>query len=136
MINHYLTAPSRVPMPNTTTATSRTVFDGGAHFESTSTKSPLGPSATPEQDAAPSAELVKTLQESLSRTGSAELRRIGVRIEGSHVLLSGHVSSFYLKQLAQEAMRRFTGEMQICNGLSVDGRQGGGQSDRRGPSPR
>lgn len=124
----YRTAPSRVPMPKTTIATSQTVFDGGGHFDLASTNVPPEQSAEPSgrsacltQDAPLPGELERILHDALAKAGSAELRRIRVRIEGSDVLLVGQVSSYYLKQLAQEAMRRFIGKMQICNCISVDG---------------
>lgn len=118
-------------MPKTTIAPSRTVFDGGAHFDRAPADTPSEQSAILKPATMPAEELEMIFRDALAKTGAAELRAIRVRVEGSKILLSGRVSTYYLKQLAQEAMRRLTGAMQICNSISVDDLKADGR--RRGP---
>lgn len=56
----------------------------------------------------------------LSASPIAELRRIRVQQEGDRVLLMGQVRSFYLKQMAQETVRRAGTGIHIVNSVSVD----------------
>ena len=56
----------------------------------------------------------------LSASPIADVRRIQVERKGDQVLLHGHVSSFYAKQMAQETVRRVVGELQIVNSVGVD----------------
>lgn len=55
----------------------------------------------------------------LEQTGYGDLRRIEVRIEDSRVCLSGRVSSFFLKQIAQCSVRSVPGVRAIQNDLTV-----------------
>lgn len=50
----------------------------------------------------------------------SDLRRIKVQQVGDRVLLQGNVRSFYAKQMAQETVRRASGDMQIVNSVEVD----------------
>jgi hypothetical protein len=47
------------------------------------------------------------------------LRRIGVEETETTVVLTGKVSSYYLKQLAQETIRSLCGQRQLVNRLEV-----------------
>ncbi|QDV44269.1 BON domain protein [Stieleria neptunia] len=59
-------------------------------------------------------------REILANSGSGELRQIEVNVRDGQVVLSGRVSSFYQKQLAQESLLPVAIGMQICNQLEVD----------------
>jgi hypothetical protein len=48
------------------------------------------------------------------------LRDIQVERNGERLILSGMVASFYLKQLAQEALRGITPGMRLMNEIVVD----------------
>ena len=56
----------------------------------------------------------------LAESPIAEVRRIRVEQQGDQVFLQGRVRSFYAKQMAQETIRRATGNLQIVNSVSVD----------------
>ena len=56
----------------------------------------------------------------LSESPIAEVRRIRVEQDGDRVLLQGRVRTFYAKQMAQETVRRASGELHIVNSVSVD----------------
>ncbi len=47
------------------------------------------------------------------------LRRIAVEETDTRVVLTGTVPSYYLKQLAQEAVRSLCGERQLLNRVEV-----------------
>jgi tRNA A37 methylthiotransferase MiaB len=55
-------------------------------------------------------------------TGSAlpQLRRLVVTVSEEEVVITGCVSSFYLKQLAQEAIRTSLGERRLRNLVEVN----------------
>lgn len=46
-------------------------------------------------------------------------RKVNVEADEGHVVLKGHVSSFFQKQMAQEAIRRVDGVQMIDNLLEV-----------------
>lgn len=48
------------------------------------------------------------------------LRELEVEQNGSSILISGKVNSFYQKQLAQEVVRTINPEVQIVNTIVVD----------------
>jgi hypothetical protein len=54
-------------------------------------------------------------------TGSPlpQLRRLVVTVNVDEVVITGQVSSFYLKQLAQEAVRPTIGERRLTNLVEV-----------------
>ena len=64
-------------------------------------------------------EKLKMLRDALAKAGQGELRRIRVGIDDRTVFLTGEVSSFYLKQAAQEAVRPYAIGLDICNELTV-----------------
>lgn len=55
----------------------------------------------------------------LSKSSIRELRHLQVDGVANELQLSGEVSSFYHKQLAQEAVRRVAGDMQVVNLVHV-----------------
>ena len=59
-------------------------------------------------------------QRILSECGQPELRRLCVTETEESVVLEGHVSRFYLKQLAQEVVRSATEGRRLINRVSVD----------------
>ena len=48
------------------------------------------------------------------------VRTLCVERHGRTLTLSGRVTSFYLKQLAQEAILEIAGELQVVNSVDVD----------------
>lgn len=57
--------------------------------------------------------------DALVRSGAPELRRVNVSVDDGRVMLFGSVSSYYLKQLAQESLRPCAIGMKIDNQLKV-----------------
>lgn len=55
----------------------------------------------------------------LAGAGSGELRRIQVNVTETAICLSGNVSSYYNKQLAQETLRPYADGLQIDNQIAV-----------------
>jgi hypothetical protein len=53
------------------------------------------------------------------------LRVLHVEREGESLLISGRVSSFYYKQLAQEVVRSVSEGLQVVNSIDVDEYQRG-----------
>jgi hypothetical protein len=71
------------------------------------------------------AEIQRRAQEALVNCPVAELRRLevvfeGVCLEDQSLLISGTVSSFYYKQLAEEVVRPFCEEIELFNVVLVD----------------
>ena len=50
-----------------------------------------------------------------------QLRRLMVTVSEVEVIITGEVSSFYMKQLAQEAVRPTLGERRLLNLVEVSG---------------
>lgn len=73
------------------------------------------------QESAPDTAI--RLGRALAESPVYELRDVRAAIENGKVVLSGTVSSFYHKQLAQEAVRAIAGpgEYEIINRISVRG---------------
>lgn len=55
----------------------------------------------------------------LARSSVGELRQVRVDRSENQIELSGHVRSYYHKQLAQEAVRPVTVGMQLINRVAV-----------------
>lgn len=64
--------------------------------------------------------LQNRLQQELSLSPIWEIRQVRVEQRGNSIYLEGRVKSFYLKQLAQETIRRAANELPIVNDLFVD----------------
>lgn len=61
-------------------------------------------STSPAEPAQPRDEKLKAqVQSSLGSTGYQQLRRIDVDVADGHVMLSGRVARYYLRQIAQQA---------------------------------
>lgn len=65
------------------------------------------------------AQLRRRIEGELRSSGHRPLWCVTLLVEDGTVLLEGTVSSYYLKQLAQEAVRRIDGVRRIDNGLTV-----------------
>ncbi len=63
--------------------------------------------------------LVERIRRELCRTGHGDLYCIAVMANRQWVELDGHVPTFYLKQVAQEVVRRIAPAHQIHNQLRV-----------------
>lgn len=59
-------------------------------------------------------------QQALCDSPIYDLRDIHVEESGTDLLLSGHVESFYHKQMAQELVRHLIGSVRVINAISVD----------------
>ena len=59
------------------------------------------------------------LRSALSQAGRGELKRIRVDVDGDTVRLRGRVTSYYLKQVAQEAIRPLAIGLRIDNRVQV-----------------
>jgi osmotically-inducible protein OsmY len=64
-------------------------------------------------------EVVKAAQEQLQASGYSDLRSITCEFREGVVVLRGRVTSFYLKQLAQETVRPLVGARAILNAVEV-----------------
>jgi hypothetical protein len=71
------------------------------------------------------------LNDELRRVGHGELRGVHIDVNEHGIVLQGKVSSYYLKQLAQEAIRPLSRSLRIRNQIHV-GRKNGG-SKQQGP---
>lgn len=120
-ISEARTIGSKVPIPERSASTIRKVFDGGAHFDVASSTDWKDPSIDTATNASVAADAEQVFQQALMKAGTAELRRVRVEIDRQEIQLFGRVSSFYLKQLAQEVLRPHAGEKQITNHLQVHG---------------
>jgi BON domain len=58
--------------------------------------------------------------ELLAESGQHELRRLSVTESDESVVLEGRVSRFYLKQLAQEAVRGIADGRRLINRIRVE----------------
>ena len=63
--------------------------------------------------------LLQEIQKALMSTGYAELQKIAVKFDGDQVSLCGSVSSYYQKQVAQEAAKRVEGVEVLQNEIRV-----------------
>ncbi|TWT83925.1 BON domain protein [Planctomycetes bacterium CA13] len=64
-------------------------------------------------------DIASAATEILSRSSVAELRKLRVDESGNELKLSGHVRSFYHKQLAQESVRPIAGGLRVINSVDV-----------------
>lgn len=55
----------------------------------------------------------------LSASPIYDLRELKVEVTAAGIVISGSVSSFYHKQLAQEAVRAVAGELEVINRVEV-----------------
>lgn len=66
-------------------------------------------------------EIVTAASAVLARSSITELRSLRVDEESNELQLHGNVGSFYLKQLAQEAVLPLAGTLQVVNHVDVRG---------------
>lgn len=64
-------------------------------------------------------ELYSLAQQALATNGVYALRDLTVEPYDNGLLISGAVSSFYLKQLAQEVVRAVAGTVDVVNSVRV-----------------
>ncbi len=64
-------------------------------------------------------ELVEAASAVLAQSSVAELRHLRVDQNENQLQLSGHVNSFYHKQLAQESIRHLVQDIKVLNRVSV-----------------
>jgi hypothetical protein len=71
------------------------------------------------QSAAADRELEQRILSSLQGQHVPSLRNVTVHAQQGHVLLRGHVTSFYAKQLSQHSARRLAGESRVVDEVRV-----------------
>lgn len=59
-------------------------------------------------------------KDALSSSPYHQLRRLEVHCDRQHVTISGRVSSFHLRQLAQATVRKACFPLPICDNIEVD----------------
>ncbi len=67
----------------------------------------------------PTASVVSRAVEALKRSAHPALRQLRVEETESVIVITGHVSSYYLKQLAQEAVMPVRGVRELRNQVTV-----------------
>ena len=67
----------------------------------------------------PTAPVVSGAAEALKRSTHPALRQLRVEETESAIVITGHVSSYYLKQLAQEAVMPVRGVRELHNRVTV-----------------
>ena len=65
-------------------------------------------------------EVQDQAQAALQTSPIFALRDLRVERDGSSLLISGRVSSYYYKQLAQEVVRSVAGGLQVVNSIDVE----------------
>ena len=60
-------------------------------------------------------------QSALAASPQPELRRLGVTVSEAEVFISGRVSCYYLKSLAQETVKRTADGKRVVNRVEVVG---------------
>ncbi len=73
----------------------------------------------PTAASAPTATVESLVQQQLQQSGYVELRAIDCNVSAGTVQLNGQLPSFYLKQTAQELVRRVAGVRGIRNHVQV-----------------
>lgn len=63
--------------------------------------------------------LVTEPTEALATSSLPQLRRLRVTVNEDEVIITGQVASYYLKQLAQEAIRPALGDRRLLNLVEV-----------------
>jgi len=78
------------------------------------------------QETAHAEDLARRVRLSIDRSHQQGLRLIDIEVVGDTVVLSGHVVTFHLKQLATAFARRVAGvvevvdRLEVCNGRTDD----------------
>jgi len=63
--------------------------------------------------------LPSTANEILTTSPLPQLRRLVVTVNEGEIVITGRVSSYYMKQLAQEALRSTVGDRRLLNHVEV-----------------
>lgn len=63
--------------------------------------------------------LIAQLKRAIRRATTNAVREFEVLLENDTVRLTGHCTSFYCKQLAQQAAMQFLGELSLANEIEV-----------------
>ncbi len=71
------------------------------------------------ESSSPDSELETSVRSSLQKTGYHQLRRLDVVVEDGQVKLSGRLPQFYLLQLAQQAVMKTAGVLNVDNGIEI-----------------
>jgi len=66
------------------------------------------------------ATIVTSAAHALKRSYYAALRRLSVEGTDGSIIISGNVSSYYMKQLAQEAVMPVRGSLKLVNRVTVE----------------
>ena len=66
------------------------------------------------------ATIVTTAAHALKRSYYAALRRLSVEGTDGSIIISGNVSSYYMKQLAQETVMPVRGSLKLVNRVNVE----------------
>jgi osmotically-inducible protein OsmY len=64
--------------------------------------------------------LSERIHDALNTNPHVPMQQVRIEAEDGHVVLKGQVSSFFQKQMAQEALRRVDGVQRIDNLLQVN----------------
>jgi hypothetical protein len=67
-------------------------------------------------------QVVSQAAHALKRSLHPALRHLRVETNDSDLIISGRVTSYYLKQLAQETIMPVRGELQLVNRIAVETR--------------
>ncbi len=67
----------------------------------------------------PAAGVARTVEELLRASARPDLRRLAVTATADEIVLTGVVSTFYLKQLAQELVRDAAAGRRLTNRIEV-----------------
>jgi len=73
------------------------------------------------QRVTPDGNLLKQVRQALVATGYPELQQVRVHVDGNDVALRGTVTTYYQKQLAQEAAMHIDGVESVSNGIVIAG---------------
>lgn len=65
-------------------------------------------------------QLTTQAAHALRRSSHPALRKLNVEDNEGHLVLSGRVTSYYLKQLAQETIMPHRGERKLVNNVHVE----------------
>jgi osmotically-inducible protein OsmY len=71
------------------------------------------------EPSSPDSELETSVRSSLQKTGYHQLRRLDVVVADGQVRLTGRLPQFYLLQLAQQAVMKTEGVLNVDNGIEI-----------------
>lgn len=65
-------------------------------------------------------DITGRIEHLLAESPLADIRTVRIEQDGNRIVMHGNVRSFYLKQMAQETVRRVSSNLQIVNSINVD----------------